>query len=136
MKDNCPILSQSELSCAPWNQEELEPIEVDCTVCYCMSKTMPISIGNYTYEDGDINLDDTNFIEEYNNDGSTIGIPTLLKELQKLCREKIRNLEDEFNLTNNHNARKKVRKEYEYYKSIINASKDWIVDDLDVCKED
>lgn len=132
MRDNCPVLMQSEESAAPWNQVEPEPIKVDCCVSYCMSKTMPVWVENYGVSDGEDDFDITNFIEEFNNDGEAIGIPTLLEELQKLCREKIERLRDEIKLTNYPNSKARVRKELVHYSTVLNASRNWIVDDLDV----
>lgn len=144
------MMSQLDWQNAPFNQVDDEPIEVDCCVSYCISKTMPVQVEKYNttmVDDSDgegrhchlvpeYSFEDTNFIEEFKSDNKALGIPTLLKELQRLCEEKVKSLEDEFNLTNNHNLRKKVRKEHDYYKTLIKASKDWVVDDLDVIQEE
>lgn len=142
MKNNYPTLMQSEERNAPWNQEELQPIEVDCSVCYCMSKSMPVQVLNYEtsedvsgsfYDEGTKHFfDNTNFIEEFKNDNNAIGIPTLLYELQELCKEKITKIEDKLNKTNNYEL---LSKDLKHYKKILKAAKDWIVDDLDVIKE-
>ena len=147
MKDNIPMLIQTQQREAPWNQEMDKPVEVDCSVCYCMSKTMPVWVENYDvsedassslYDDGkEYSFDNTNFIQEFENDGKAMGIPTLLEELQKLCWEKIRRLRDELEMTYiSNNERRKARKEMAHYLSVLNASGNWIVDDLDVIKED
>lgn len=146
MKDNVPILTQSQLREAPWNQEDNEPIEVDCCVAYCISKTMPVKVRNYETsedvsgslckEETEYFLDDTNFIEEYRNDGDAMGIPTLLNELHKLCREKLAKLKDELNLTTHNSDWKQIRRDIYHYASILKASKGWVVDDLDVCKDE
>ena len=151
MKDNYPMGAALDPS-APYNQSDPEPVEVDCCVSYSLSKSMPVKIQNYStseeYE-SDIddeghrychkfkenNFDDTNFIEEFKNDDAAIGIPTLLKELQKLVKERVKELTDKFNLTKSYNLRQKIRKQINHYESILQATKNWTVDDLDVCQE-
>lgn len=129
MKDNVPILTQCQEKNAPWKQEEPVPVQIDCTVCYCMSKSMPIEVKDYN--------ENTNLIEEFENDGYTLGIPTLLKELEKLCKEKLRSLKDEESLKTSFflSQVKTIKKEEKYYKRILSAAQDWIENDLDVCKD-
>ena len=129
MKDNVPILTQCQEKNAPWNQEDPAPVQIDCTVCYCMSKSMPIEVKDYN--------ENTNLIEEFENDGYALGIPTLLKELEKLCKEKLRSLKDEESLKTSFflSQVKTIKKEEKYYKRILSAAQDWIEDDLDVCKD-
>lgn len=151
MKDNYPIGATLDPS-APYNQSDSEPVEVDCCVSYSLSKSMPVKVQNYSvseeYEsdiddDGhkychklqENNFDDTNFIEEFKNDNEAIGIPTLLKELQKLVKERVKEFTDKFNLTKSYNLRQKIRKQINHYESILQATKNWTVDDLDVCQE-
>lgn len=151
MKDNYPIGATLDPS-APYNQSDPEPVEVDCCVSYSLSKSMPVKVQNYSvseeYEsdiddDGhkcchklqENNFDDTNFIEEFKNDNAAIGIPTLLKELQKLVKERVKELIDKFNLTKSYNLRQKIRKQINHYESILQATKDWTIDELDVCQE-
>ena len=127
MKDNYPIGATLDPS-APYNQSDPEPVEVDCCVSYSLGKSMPVKVQNYSvseeYEsdiddDGhkychklqENNFDDTNFIEEFKNDNAAIGIPTLLKELQKLVKERVKELIDKFNLTKSYNLRQKIRKQ-------------------------
>lgn len=151
MKDNYPMGAALDPS-APYNQSDPKPVEVDCCVSYSLSKSMPVKIQNYStseeYE-SDIddeghrychkfkenNFDDTNFIEEFKNDDAAIGIPTLLKELQKLVKERVKELIDKFNLTKSYNLRQKIRKQINHYESILQATKDWTIDELDVCQE-
>lgn len=136
MKDNYPILMQSEERNAPWNQKEPTPIDIDCCVSYCISKTMPVSVGSYEAIDGDnVNLENTNLIGEYNRDINAVGIPTLLCELRSLAKEKVERLKDEHHLTNNKTFKGKIEREIKYYESMIEASKGWTIDDLDVEKE-
>lgn len=147
MKDNYPTLTQSQQREAPWNQVELPPTTVDCCVSYCMSKSMLVTVENYgapiVLDDAfgnkedipEYNFENTNFINEFENDGNAIGIPTLLAELQNLCMEKIERLRDEIDLTYTPEGKKKVRREMAHCLSILNASRDWIVDDMDVIKE-
>lgn len=151
MKDNYPIGATLDPS-APYNQSDPEPVEVDCCVSYSLSKSMPVKVQNYSvseeYEsdiddDGhkychklqENNFDDTNFIEEFKNDNAAIGIPTLLKELQKLVKERVKELIDKFNLTKSYNLRQKIRKQINHYQALIRAAEDWTIDELDVCQE-
>lgn len=151
MKDNYPMGAASDPS-APYNQSDPKPVEVDCCVSYSLSKSMPVKIQNYStseeYEsdmddDGhrychkfqENNFDDTNFIEEFNNDDTAFGIPALLTELQKLVKERVKELTDNFNLTKSYSVRQKIRKQINHYESILQASMDWTIDELDVCQE-
>ncbi len=151
MKDNYPMGAALDPS-APYNQSDPEPVEVDCCVSYSLSKSMPVKVQNYSvseeYEsdiddDGhkychklqENNFDDTNFIEEFKNDDTAFGIPALLTELQKLVKERVKELTDNFNLTKSYSVRQKIREQINHYESILQASKDWVVDELDVCQE-
>lgn len=151
MKDNYPMGAALDPS-APYNQPNPEPVEVDCCVSYSLSKSMPVKVHNYSVSEeyeSDIddeghrychkfnenNFDGTNFIEEFKNDDTAIGIPTLLKELQRLCKEKIEILRDEIALTYIPGGKKKVRTEIAHYLYILNATRDWTIDELDVCQE-
>lgn len=151
MKDNYPMGAALDPS-APYNQSDSKPIEVDCCVSYSMSKSMPVKVHNYSVSEeyeSDIddeghrycnklqenNFNDTNFIEEFKNDDTAFGIPTLLKELQELVKERVKKLTDNFNLTKSYNLRQKIRKQINHYESILQATKDWTIDELDVCQE-
>lgn len=137
---------------APYNQSDPKPVKVDCCISYSLSKSMPVNVTNYSvleeYESEvddeghrysnkiqENDFDNTNFFEEFKNDDEAIGIPTLLKELQKLVKERVKELTDKFNLTKSYNLRQKIRKQINHYESILQATKDWTVDDLDVCQE-
>lgn len=151
MKDNYPMGAALD-PFAPYNQSDPKPVEVDCCVSYSLSKSMPVKIQNYStseeYE-SDIddeghrychkfeenNFDDTNFTEEFKNDNTAFGIPALLTELQKLVKERVKELTDNFNLTKSYSVRLKIREQINHYESILQASKDWVVDELDVCQE-
>lgn len=151
MKDNYPMGAALDPS-APYNQPNQKPVEVDCCVSYSLSKSMPVKIQNYStseeYE-SDIDdeghrycnkiqenhFDDTNFIEEFKNDDTAFGIPALLTELQKLVKERVKELTDNFNLTKSYSVRQKIREQVNHYESILQASKGWVVDELDVCQE-
>lgn len=151
MKDNYPMGAALDPS-APYNQSDPKPVEVDCCVSYSLSKSMPIKIQNYStseeYESDmddeghrychklqENNFDNTNFTEEFKNDNTTFGIPALLTELQKLVKERVKELTDNFNLTKSYSVRQKIREQINHYESILQASKDWVVDELDVCQE-
>lgn len=151
MKDNYPMGAALDPS-APYNQSDPKPVEVDCCVSYSLSKSMPVKVHNYSVSEeyeSDIddeghrychkfkenNFNDTNFIEEFKNDNKAIGIPTLLKELQKLVKERVKELTDKFNLTKSYNLRQKIRRQINHYESILQASMDWTIDELDVCQE-
>lgn len=151
MKDNYPIGATLDPS-APYNQSDPKPVEVDCCVSYSLSKSMPVKIQNYSTSDEyesdmddeghrychklqENNFDNTNFIEEFKNDNTAFGIPALLTELQKLVKERVKELTDNFNLTKSYSVRQKIRKQINHYESILQASKDWTIDELDVCQE-
>lgn len=151
MKDNYPMGAALDPS-APYNQSDPKPVEVNCCVSYSLSKSMPVKVHNYSVSEeyeSDIddeghrycnklqenNFNDTNFIEEFKNDDTAFGIPTLLKELQELVKEKVKKLTDNFNLTKSYDSRQKIRKQINHYESILQATKDWTIDELDVCQE-
>lgn len=151
MKDNYPIGAALDPS-APYNQSDSKPVEVDCCVSYSLSKSMPVKIQNYNvseeYESDmddeghrychklqENNFDDTNFTEEFKNDNTAFGIPALLTELQKLVKERVKELTDNFNLTKSYSVRQKIREQVNHYESVLQASQNWIVDELDVCQE-
>ena len=151
MKDNYPMEAALDPS-APYNQSDPKPVEVDCCISYSLSKSMPVKIQNYStseeYESDmddegrrychklqENNFDDTNFTEEFKNDNTAFGIPALLTELQKLVKERVKELTDNFNLTKSYSVRQKIREQINHYESILQASKDWVVDELDVCQE-
>ncbi len=150
--ENYPSNIDPRASYCPWNQSDPKPIEVDCCVSYSLSKSMPVKVHNYSVSEeyeSDMDdeghrycnkiqenyFDDTNFIEEFKNDDSAFGIPALLTELQKLVKERVKKLTDNFNLTKSYNVRQKIREQINHYESILQASKDWTIDELDVCQE-
>lgn len=135
MKDNYPILSQSEERMAPWNQKDQEPIKVDCCVSYCLSKSMLVTIKNYDIIDGEESFDNTNLIEEFDNNNKVCSLDFLLAELHNLSQEKINRLEDELSITQTPTAKAIVQKELNHYKIISKATQGWIIDDLDVTME-
>ena len=135
MKDNYPILSQSEEHIAPWNQKDPEPIKVDCCVSYCLSKSMPVTIKNYDIIDGEESFDNTNFINEFNNDEKAFSLTSLLTELHRLSEEKINRLNDELTMMYSPEGKNVINKELRYYKNISKATQNWIIDDLDVTME-
>lgn len=151
MKDNYPMGAALDPS-APYNQSDPKPVEVDCCVSYSLSKSMPIKVHNYSVSEeyeSDIddeghrychklqenNFDDTNFTEEFKNDNTAFGIPALLTELQKLVKERVKELTDNFNLTKSYSVRQKIKEQVNHYESVLQASQNWIVDELDVCQE-
>lgn len=151
MKDNYPMGAALDPS-APYNQSDPKPVEVDCCVSYSLSKSMPVKIHNYSISEeyeSDIddeghrychkfkenNFDDTNFIEEFKNDGTAIGIPTLLKELKKLSQEAIDLYKEKLDIISDQNYIKSFKEKIKHYECLIKASEGWIVDELDVCQE-
>ena len=132
MKDNYPPLMQSEEARAPWNEKEPTSTQVDCTVCYCISKSIPVEV--HVHNDS---FEDINFIEEFKNDNNALGIPALLQELQRLSEEKIEQLRTEGLMLdeNDKGEEKRILKQLKYYQAVQKASEDWVVDDLDVCQE-
>lgn len=135
MKDNYPILSQSEERMAPWNQKNPKPTQVDCCISYCLSKSMSVTIKNYDVIDGQNNFDNTNLIEEFDNNNKVCSLDFLLAELHNLSQEKINRLEDELSITQTPTAKAIVQKELNHYKIISKATQGWIIDDLDVTME-
>lgn len=135
MKDNYPILSQSEEHIAPWNQKDPEPIQIDCCVSYCLSKSMPVTIKNYDVINGENNFDNTNFINEFNNDEKAFSLTSLLAELHNLSEEKINRLNDELTMMYSPEGKNVINKELGYYKNISKATQGWTIDDLDVTME-
>lgn len=151
MKDNYPMGAALAPS-APYNQLDPEPVEVDCCISYSLSKSMPVKVHNYSISEeyeSEIddeghrycnkfqknNFDDTNFIEEFKNDDTAYGIPDLLTELQKLVKERVKELTDNFNLTKSYSVRQKIREQVNHYESVLQASQNWTIDELDVCQE-
>lgn len=151
MKDNYPMGAALDPS-APYNQSDSKPVEVDCCVSYSLSKSMPVKIQNYNTSEAyesDIddeghrychkfkenNFDDTNFTEEFKNDNTAFGIPALLTELQKLIKDRVKELTDNFNLTKSYSVRQKIREQINHYESVLQASQNWTIDELDVCQE-
>ena len=135
MKDNYPLLSQSEKHIAPWNQKDPKPTQVDCCISYCLSKSMPVTIKNYDVIDGQNNFDNTNLIEEFDNNNKICSLDFLLAELHNLSQEKINRLEDELSITQTSTAKAIVQKELNHYKIISKATQGWTVDDLAVTME-
>ena len=152
--ENYPSNIDPRASYCPWNQSDPKPVEIDCCVSYSLSKSMPVKIQNYNtseeYE-SDIddegqrychkfqenNFDNTNFIEEFKNDDTAIGIPTLLKELPKLAGYMIEQLRTEgIMLDENDKKRsKEIINQIKHYQALIRAAENWTIDELDVCQE-
>lgn len=131
MKDNYPLMTQSEERSAPWNEGEPTPIDVDCCVSYCMSKSMTVSA---IFPNNDI--DGVSLVCAFNSDVNALGIPTLLKELRHLTELHIERLRGRYDLISPCDKEKgRICSEIKYYESILSASKGWMVDDLDVEKE-
>lgn len=140
---------------APYNQSDSEPVEVDCCVSYSLSKSMPVKIHNYSISEeyeSDIddeghrychkfegnNFDETNFIDEFKNDSDALGIPTLLMELQNLCKETIEVRKRQIEVTKNVDGYEYIKileKDIQHYELLIKASEGWTIDELDVCQE-
>lgn len=137
---------------APWNQHDPKPIDVNCCVSYCLSKTIPVLVTNYTITeeyDSDIddeghsqyaqwtatNFDNTDFEEEFTNDSSALGIPDLLEYLRQLSEEKIERLKDEYSLTTNKETKYTIQQNINQYNAIIQASKDWFIDEMCIIPE-
>ena len=154
MKDNYPMGTALDPS-APYNQSDPKPVEVDCCVSYSLSKSMPVKIHNYSISEeyeSDIDdeghrychkfeensFDETDFIDEFKNDSDALGIPTLLMELQNLCKETIEVRKRQIEMTKNvdgYEYIKKLEKDIQHYELLIKASEGWTIDELDVCQE-
>ena len=60
MRDNYPMMSQSEERNAPWNQDSLKPTKVSVCISITLSKTVEVMVDDYKVEkniDEDGNLD-------------------------------------------------------------------------------
>ncbi len=139
MKDNVPVLTQCQEKDAPWEQVDPEPINVDCCVSYSMSKTMPVRIEHYDVNDGEPDFTDTNFLQEFAQDPHAFSIPGLLKILEALAEgmiEKLMSIKEYDDTTSKGYSRTDVGKYIRFYKDVIKATKGWVVDDLEVMKED
>lgn len=154
MKDNYPMGAALDPS-APYNQSDQNPVEVDCCVSYSLSKSMPVKVHNYSVSEeyeSDIDdeghrycnkiqenhFDDTNFIDEFKNDSDALGIPTLLMELQNLCKETIEVCKRQIEMTKNVDGYEYIKileKDIQHYELLIKASEGWTIDELDVCQE-
>lgn len=151
MKDNYPMGAALDPS-APYNQSDPKPVEVDCCVSYSLSKSMLVKVQNYSVSEeyeSDIddeghrychklqenNFDDTNFIEEFKNDDTAIGIPTLLKELKKLSQEAIDLYKEKLGIISDKSYIELFKRKIKHYEYLIKSSEGWIVDELDVCQE-
>lgn len=132
---------------APWNEEILEPVVVDCCVSYSLSKTMPVMVNNYSVSEEterevdddkhihtrkflDYHFDNTDFTEEFENDITVLGIPALLEELKWLAEEKIKTIKDSDTLTY-----EEQKREIKYFEKIIKSAKGWQEDEVAVCPE-
>lgn len=151
MKDNYPMGAALDPS-APYNQSDPKPVEVDCCVSYSLSKSMLVKVQNYSVSEeyeSDIddeghrychkfkesNFDATNFIEEFKNDDTAIGIPTLLKELKKLSQEAIDLYKEKLGIISDKSYIELFKRKIKHYEYLIKSSEGWIVDELDVCQE-
>lgn len=111
---------------APYNQQDPEPMEVDVTVSYTLSKDTTIESDQYVMEedyDEDTgkkyhypNFEGADLRQDYKD--SCITLPELLNELIDLAQEQI--------------DRGVSEKNEQYYKDIIEAASGWIVDEMEV----
>ena len=51
MRDNYPMMSQSEERNAPWNQDSLKPTKVSVCISITLSKTVEVMVNDYTSEE-------------------------------------------------------------------------------------
>ena len=51
MRDNYPMMSQSEERNAPWNQDSLKPTKVSVCISITLSKTVEVMVDDYTSEE-------------------------------------------------------------------------------------
>lgn len=147
MYDNYPPGAANDPN-APYNQPgDPDPIDVEVAVSYSMSRNFTISVANYSMEvDEDCDIDDeghsychmietpdfsdTNLEEEFKDNEETLGIPQLLSELQTLVEEKLESVKNlpEVTAGDKYSKKKLIKK----YQNILESSKDWIEDELDV----
>lgn len=145
--DNYNYPAGADTEDAPWNKEVLEPVVVDCCVSYSLSKTMPIIVNNYSVSTEsdiekdddrhshtrkflDYHFDDTDFVEEFKNDGSVLGIPELLDELKGLAWQRIETIKDTDAMTH-----EEQRREIRDLEKIIKSAEGWQEDEVAVCPE-
>lgn len=106
---------------APWNQEWDIPKRVKVCCIQGLSKT-------YEIEDCE------NLFYSFKNDNKVYNIPKLLQELQSLVEVKIKELKSA--LPSKDPTVNKLRKGIiEHYEDVLDASKGWVLDDEDVCRE-
>lgn len=105
---------------APWNDPVVPEREFDITISQTLSKIVTVTTENYIpevdYETGDvyINTSETDWYEVYENEHYTI--PELLEHLQVFAKKELENVSP--------NSGRGIE-----LQGIINACKDWIVDD-------
>ena len=98
MSCNYPMMSQSQLNSAPWNDKENSVIERDCEVTETISRKVSLSTADYVAEedwDDDFgkcvseDTSDTNWAEEYSNQEYTV--LELIAKLKEYVEEDIKN---------------------------------------------
>lgn len=97
MSCNYPMMSQSQLNSAPWNDKENSVIERDCEVTETISRKVSLSTADYVAEedwDDDFgkcvsaDTSDTNWAGEYSNQEYTV--LELIDKLKEYVKEDIR----------------------------------------------
>lgn len=98
MSCNYPMMSQSQLNCAPWNDKENSVIERDCEVTETITRRVTLSTTYYVAEeDWDDELgkcvsadtSDTDWVAEYEE--QEYSIIELLSKLKKYVADDLKN---------------------------------------------
>lgn len=122
----------------------MEPMEVDVTVSYSISKTATIKTTDYIpeeweeYEEGvrsggiDANYENTDWQRAFLEDTDTYGVTELLDILKVECDQHIKALLFLYEKTKDS---KSIRKEINKWKHIKESCKGWEIDELVVQQE-
>lgn len=121
MKDNYPLLSQSEERMAPWNDKENMPKKVEVTVSITLSKTVEVEVNNYTSEEEIDEDGNHNIYYDYSN----CDLEQAVRDQITLPNEAYNKLYHAVFLTEDYKAMKNIE-----------DLKDWIEDDFAVNLEE
>ena len=98
MSCNYPMMSQSQLNSAPWNDKEISVIERDCEVTETVTRKVTLATTDYSadsnYDDelgvcSSVDTTDTDWVAEYEE--QEYSIIELLSKLKKYVADDLRN---------------------------------------------
>lgn len=125
---NYPLMSASEWSRAPFNQDILEPVEFNVTMSSSMSKNMEVKTRDYKKDDdGDIDTYDTNWVGAA-SESNMLSPIELIKALSDILKADIASDEEEAFCTGNVNLLKRIN----YNKYLLEQCKGWTEDEIEV----